>query len=55
MDDIHAAARTLAERGVVFEREPRIIAKLPHADLWMAAFQDPDGNRLELMSEIVPA
>jgi catechol 2,3-dioxygenase-like lactoylglutathione lyase family enzyme len=55
VDDIQAAARTLAARGVLFEHEPRIIARLPHADLWMAAFQDPDGNRLELMSEVVPA
>ena len=52
VDDIAAAARALAERGVAFETEPHVVARLPLADLWMAAFRDPSGNLLELMSEV---
>jgi len=52
VDDIAVAARILAERGVVFETEPHVVARLPQADLWMAAFRDPSGNLLELMSEV---
>jgi catechol 2,3-dioxygenase-like lactoylglutathione lyase family enzyme len=55
VNDIQAATRTLISRGVAFDNEPRVIARLPHAVLWMAAFRDPDGNRLELMSEVAPA
>jgi catechol 2,3-dioxygenase-like lactoylglutathione lyase family enzyme len=55
VEDIHASARTLGERGVVFEQEPHVVAKLPHADVWIGAFRDPDGNILELMSEVAPA
>lgn len=55
VEDIHASARTLAAKGVAFEQEPHIVAKLPHADVWIAAFADPDGNILELMSEVAPA
>jgi methylmalonyl-CoA/ethylmalonyl-CoA epimerase len=55
VDDIHAAASTLAERGVTFEASPHIVAKLPHADVWMAFFRDADRNMLALMSEVKPA
>jgi methylmalonyl-CoA/ethylmalonyl-CoA epimerase len=55
VDDIQDAARTLVARGVAFETEPHIIARMPKADLWMAAFRDPDGNFLELMSEVARA
>jgi catechol 2,3-dioxygenase-like lactoylglutathione lyase family enzyme len=52
VDDIQAARNALAARGVRFNHEPRIIAPLAHADLWMADFRDPDGNVLEIMSEV---
>ena len=52
VDDIAAAARTLESRGVRFETRPHAVARLPGADLWMAAFRDPSGNILELMSEV---
>jgi catechol 2,3-dioxygenase-like lactoylglutathione lyase family enzyme len=52
VDDIQEARDALAARGVTFNHEPRVIARLPHADLWMADFRDPDGNVLELMSEV---
>ena len=50
--DIEAAHAALLARGVVFEEAPHLIAKLPHADLWMAAFRDSEGNLLALQSEV---
>ena len=50
--DIHQAFRTLSGRGVAFEREPHLIARLPNHELWMAFFRDPDRNLLALMCEI---
>ncbi len=50
--DIQAAYEDLQKRGVVFLREPGLIAKLPDHELWMAFFRDPDGNPLALMCEV---
>ncbi len=49
--DIEVARRALGERGVAFEVEPRLVARMPDHELWMATFRDPDGNPLELMCE----
>ncbi len=49
--DIRRAHESLAGRGVVFESEPRIVARMPDHDLWIAAFRDPDRNLLALMCE----
>ncbi len=51
VEDIHKAAETLQSRGVAFDREPHLVAKMPAYDLWMAFFRDPDGNVLALMAE----
>ena len=40
--DLSAAFDMLSARGVSFEAEPRLIAKLPDHELWMAFFRDPD-------------
>jgi len=50
--DMQEAARELKARGVLFDSEPHIIGKLPHADIWMAFFKDPDRNVLALLSEV---
>lgn len=50
--DLQAAFETLSSRGVGFEADPHLIAKLPDHELWMAFFRDPDGNLLALMSEV---
>jgi methylmalonyl-CoA/ethylmalonyl-CoA epimerase len=50
--DLQSAFETLQARGVRFEAEPHLIAKLPDHDLWMAFFRDPDGNLLALMDEV---
>ncbi len=55
VDDIQQAARALEARGVLFEAAPHIVARLPHADLWMAFLRDPDGHLLAIMSEVPKA
>lgn len=52
VEDVHAAAETLKARGVEFERDPHLVAKMPDHDLWLAFFRDPDRNALALMCEI---
>jgi methylmalonyl-CoA/ethylmalonyl-CoA epimerase len=51
VDDIRAAHAELARRGVVFRSGPELIAKLPDREVWMAFFNDTEGNTLALMSE----
>ena len=50
--DIQTAYETLTERGVAFEQEPHLIAKMPDHELWIALFRDPDDNLLALMCEV---
>ena len=50
--DIQAAFGTLQERGVAFEQEPHLVARMPDHELWMAFFRDPNRNVLALMSEV---
>src|SRR4029077_8607954 len=52
--DIHQAFKPLASRGISFEGEPHLIARMPDHELWMAFFRDPDRNLLALMSEVRP-
>lgn len=52
VDDIRNGYTTLKARGAEFEGEPRMIAKMPDHELWMAFFRDPDRNLLALMSEV---
>jgi predicted enzyme related to lactoylglutathione lyase len=51
VDDIRPMYELLASRGVVFRGEPHLIAKLPDREVWMAFFDDTEGNTLALMSE----
>jgi methylmalonyl-CoA/ethylmalonyl-CoA epimerase len=52
VDDIDAARAELVERGVPFDDEPHLIARMPDHELWMTFFRDPDGNLHGLMSEV---
>lgn len=52
VDAVDVMAEVLAQRGVRFERQPELVARLPDREIWMAFFRDPDGNLLALMSEI---
>jgi len=53
--DIQQQYGTLRSRGVSFEGEPHLIARMPDHDLWMAFFRDPDRNLLALMCEMPKA
>lgn len=50
--DIQAAHARMKEKGVHFEDEPHMIAKMPDHDLWMVFFRDSEGNLMGLMSEV---
>ena len=50
--DMQSTHATLAARGVIFESQPTLIAKMPTHDLWMAFFRDSENNLLSLMSEV---
>jgi methylmalonyl-CoA/ethylmalonyl-CoA epimerase len=48
---VAAVHQALAGKGVRFESEPHLIARMPDHDLWMAFFRDSEDNVLALMSE----
>jgi methylmalonyl-CoA/ethylmalonyl-CoA epimerase len=52
VEDIHAVHATLATRGVPFLAAPHVVHRTQTSDLWLAEFQDPDGNQLALMAEL---
>ena len=52
--DIQSSHTELSARGVPFDDDPRLIARMPDHDLWMAFFRDPDDNLLGLMAEVRP-
>ncbi|MGH7514212.1 MAG: VOC family protein, partial [Gemmatimonadales bacterium] len=52
--DILAAHSAMLARGATFVDPPRVVARLPDHDLWMAFCHDSEGNLLGLMSEVRP-
>ncbi len=52
VEDIRAAHEALAGRGVAFRDAPHKIADMPDHELWMAFFDDTEGNVHALMAEI---
>jgi methylmalonyl-CoA/ethylmalonyl-CoA epimerase len=52
--DIHAAQQQMQSRGVRFEDQPHLIAKMQDHDLWMTHFRDSEDNLLSMMSEVRP-
>ena len=52
VDDINVAYHELNNKGVPFTHEPRLIHRGPSSDLWLAFFNDPDGNMMALMAEV---
>ena len=52
VDDIRGAHAILSGRGVKFRSEPHLVAKMPDHELWLADFEDTEGNLLCLMSEV---
>lgn len=51
VDDIRQMHGLLVSRGVAFRQEPHMIARLPDREVWMAFFDDSEGNTLALMAE----
>ena len=49
--DIQGAHRALSSRGITFEAEPHLVARMPDHELWMSFFRDPDRHLLALMCE----
>ena len=51
--DANIAHDGLVAAGVIFERDPQLVAKMPESgtEVWMAFFRDPDRNLLAIMSE----
>ena len=50
--DLKAAHAAIVARGAQPASAPRLIARMPDHELWMAAVRDPEGNVIELMSEV---
>lgn len=49
--DIDASVAALKLAGVVFEREPFMVARMPDHEFWLAFFRDPENNLLALSCE----
>jgi predicted enzyme related to lactoylglutathione lyase len=52
VSDIAAAHTAIVARGAKSESEPHLLVKMPDHDLWLSAVRDPEGNIIELMSEV---
>jgi catechol 2,3-dioxygenase-like lactoylglutathione lyase family enzyme len=53
VEDIEAAHRELAARGVEFINAPHMIFRHPDGtEEWMAFFKDPEGRPLSLMAQV---
>jgi len=51
VDDLQGGYEGLRARGVRFEDQPHLIARMETHDLWMVFFRDSEDNLLALMSE----
>ena len=51
VEDIRQMHETLKSRGVTFKTEPHKIATLADREVWLADFEDTEGNTVALMSE----
>jgi predicted enzyme related to lactoylglutathione lyase len=49
--DMDEAYDALTQRGIGFVDRPHVVHRTDETELWMAAFTDPDGTNLVLMSE----
>jgi predicted enzyme related to lactoylglutathione lyase len=51
VEDIEAVHASLRDQGVQFKASPHLVHRSNQSELWLAEFDDPDGNQLALMSE----
>jgi len=52
VDDLAGATEALKGKGIKFEREPTLTAKMPDHELWIGFLRDPDDNLVGLMAEL---
>lgn len=50
--DILGVFASLKGNGVQFLAAPHVVNRAPNSELWLAEFNDLDGNQLALMSEV---
>lgn len=48
---IEQTTKALQVKGVSFEREPFMVARMPDHELWLAFFRDPENNVMALAEE----
>jgi len=51
VDDIARVHGELAAKGVAFRDAPHVVARLPDRDIWMAFFDDSEGNMHAITAE----
>jgi predicted enzyme related to lactoylglutathione lyase len=51
VNDVSATHAAILARGAKNEHDPRLVAKMPDHELWMAFVRDPDGNIVGMMEE----
>jgi methylmalonyl-CoA/ethylmalonyl-CoA epimerase len=49
--DVTATYQSLKERGVAFVDQPHVVHKAANYELWMAFFNDSEGNHAAIMGE----
>jgi methylmalonyl-CoA/ethylmalonyl-CoA epimerase len=52
VEQMEEAHRSMAEAGVEFLEQPRIVAKVAGRDVWIALCRDSEGNMVGLTSEV---
>ena len=52
VEDVHQAFAALQTQGVQFSQTPHSVGQMGDIDVWMAFFEDVEGNTLAIMSEI---
>lgn len=52
--DIKSSHAAIVGRGAISETDPHLVARMPDHELWLSAVRDPEGNIVELMSEVRP-
>lgn len=50
--DIAASHAALVARGMHFDAEPHMVARMPDHELWLAFGRDTEGNALGLLAEV---
>ncbi|MFL0583236.1 VOC family protein [Solibacillus silvestris] len=52
VEDIKKSVEKLIEKGVSFNDQPHVVAKMGNTETWMTFFKDTEGNTHALMCEV---